>query len=79
MDTELVKLSDVLQVIDALGYINIQDAKDYEANRRVDGVRMEILRLTRYTYDEEVEENTEAAPEEEHTETSALRQIAGIF
>lgn len=42
---KLISLNAAIRLIDKFGYTNCRDSRDYEANRRMDKVRMEIQEL----------------------------------
>lgn len=41
----LISLNAVIKLIDELGYTNCRDSRDYEANNRMDKVRLKIQEL----------------------------------
>lgn len=57
MSNDLINRSEVISLIDKLGYVNCFDPKDYECNNRVDKIRRSIVELpTAYDLDKVVEQ-----------------------
>lgn len=50
---KLISLTDAMKIIDDFGYTNCKDSRDYEANSRMDKVRMKIQEIP-VAYDKEI-------------------------
>ena len=46
MSDDLISKKAVIALIDKLGYINVSSRDDFNANRRMDKVRQEVVKLT---------------------------------